>query len=90
MKDLNSAGRTAFTSGLVLCVLAGLAVGLRLLTKSFVKTGFSVDDAWIVVALLSFYVSEAVLMWGRSYRCRRADFQLNRAQDSLTAEAEKT
>lgn len=60
-------GRAVFASAVSLSFLAGVAVGLRLLTKSFVQTGFAADDFWIVLALISTFVSKGVVIWGESF-----------------------
>ena len=66
MDHFTSQGRAAFASAVSLSVLAGMAVSLRMLAKTVVKAGYGADDWWIIFGLLSFYVSEGVLIWGNS------------------------
>lgn len=67
MYGLNSDGATAFNSALAFFILSGISVGLRFYTRTLVKAGFAADDWWILAALLSFWIAEAVLIWGQSF-----------------------
>lgn len=66
MDGLTPNGRAVFASTVSLYFLACVAVALRLVAKSLVKTGFAADDFWIVLALVSSLVSKGFVIWGES------------------------
>lgn len=51
-------------TAIICIVLSGIAVGLRIFTKTIVKTCYGADDWAIITALLLFYIVEGLQMHG--------------------------
>ena len=64
MDRLSSTGHDITVSVIAMAFVATIAVFLRLVAKRMTKAGFTVDDYWIVFALLSFWVYAGVMLWG--------------------------
>ena len=61
---INSDGKATLWSAVVFAILAGIAVGLRLISKTFTKATYGADDWWALASLVLFYVWVAVAIWG--------------------------
>ena len=64
MHGFTKDGQKQFVSAVVCSTIAGVAVVLRLIAK-YLKAGFAGDDWLIVLALLSFFTSEGLCIWGK-------------------------
>lgn len=63
MDGFTKDGQKQFISAVVCSTIAGVAVVLRLIAK-YLKAGFAGDDWLIILALLSFFTSEGLCIWG--------------------------
>lgn len=57
-------------TAIICIVLSGIAVGLRIFTKTIVKTCYGADDWAIITALLLFYIVEGLQMHGEQKKSR--------------------
>lgn len=64
MDQLSSVNYDISVSAVVMIIVASIAVLLRLGAKRLTKVGFTVDDYWIMFALLAFWVYIGVMLWG--------------------------
>lgn len=67
MDRLSSSGYGIIVSAVTMAVVASFAVVLRLSAKRLTKVGLSMDDYWIIFALVSFLVYVGVMLWGRCF-----------------------
>lgn len=67
MTHLTPNGKASFGSGIAFTALASIAVGLRILSKTYTKVSWSADDSWAVLGLVAFYAMIAAEFWGMSY-----------------------
>lgn len=58
-----SSGYSTFQSATVMVILATMAVIIRLVSKTFTKARFSLDDYWIVLTLAAFWTYLGLLCW---------------------------
>lgn len=64
MDRLSSTGHDIIVSVVAMAIVASIAVFLRLGAKRLTKAGLTVDDYWIMFALVSFWVYVGVMLWG--------------------------
>lgn len=65
MIELSPDAQTVMGVGLTFAILSGVAVLLRLLTKTETKASFALDDWWIIAALAIFYVTVGLEIRGK-------------------------
>ncbi|MCJ1468850.1 hypothetical protein MMC07_007480 [Pseudocyphellaria aurata] len=64
MTRLPHTGYGIIVSAVTMAVVASFAVGLRLGAKRLTRVGFTMDDYWIIFALVSFWVYVGAMLWG--------------------------
>lgn len=64
MGILSSLGHDVIVSGLVMAVMASVAICLRFIAKNMTKSGVRADDYWALVGLLLFWAYVGVMLWG--------------------------
>ncbi|KAI9782522.1 MAG: hypothetical protein M1816_001860 [Peltula sp. TS41687] len=64
MLGLSAESEASFIVAVTMAVLAGLAVALRLLTKTWTKAGYAVDDWWLLFSLLTMYAYVGLIEGG--------------------------
>lgn len=67
MDRLSSTGHDIIVSVVAMAIVASIAVFLRLGAKRLTKAGLTVDDYWIMFALVSFWVYVGVMLWGTCF-----------------------
>ena len=64
--DLNNDGPSIIGTALAFTPLAGLALALRFFTKWMIKTPYGLDDWYILIGTILFFITEGVEVWGES------------------------
>jgi RNA 3'-terminal phosphate cyclase len=64
MYGLTTVGQQQFNTAVACAVLSGVAVGIRIFSKIRHKQGVRSDDWWILIALVWYWASVAVVLWG--------------------------
>ena len=71
MNRLSSTGHEIIASAVTMVIVASIAVLLRLSAKRLTKVGLTVDDYWIIFAVISFWVYVGVMLWGKFFPASR-------------------
>ena len=64
--DLNNDGPSIIGTALAFTPLAGVALALRFFTKWMIKAPYGLDDWYILVGTILFFITEGVEVWGES------------------------
>lgn len=67
MGPVSSTGYNIIVSAVTMGILATMAVFLRIIAKRLTKAGFTIDDYWIMFALVCFWVYIGVMLWGMCF-----------------------
>lgn len=66
LDNLSDQGKEGLILSTVCCGIAGIAVALRFICKSVLKTGYHADDWFIVATLATYWASAGVTIWGKN------------------------
>lgn len=67
MTYLTPEGKATLGSGIAFPALASIAVGLRILSKTYTKASWAADDSWIVLGLVALFALATAEIWGMLY-----------------------
>ena len=73
MHSPSSEGEAVFRVSLAMMILTALAVLLRILSRIKSSASFAVDDLWVGVSLVLFYIDLSLILWSKSYYNRASD-----------------
>ncbi|KAL8880752.1 MAG: hypothetical protein Q9198_001901 [Flavoplaca austrocitrina] len=78
MTYLTPDGKASLGSGIAFTALASIAVGLRILSKTYTKASWAADDSWAVVGLVALFALIIAEFWGMSNFYFEAVFDLKK------------
>lgn len=67
MTYLTPEGKATLGSGIAFTALASIAVGLRILSKTYTKASWAADDSWAVLGLVALFALATAEIWGMLY-----------------------